>query len=123
MRRDSISKAARTAIRERSDGRCEALRRHKGGIYARCGTTPVEVHHLLTRARGGDILDRVGETYHLIALCPGCHRASDGAQAYAGGLLIEGYVIWNGDRSWPVYIGPDLYLRNRYTDKEGEEQQ
>ena len=85
-----------------------------GTTWSRCWMTPVEVHHMITRARGGAALDRAGETYHLIALCPRCHRASDGGEAYEGGLLIEGSVIWDRARSRPVYTGPDDYLTRKY---------
>lgn len=98
-------------IRERSEGCCEAMVNVRG-IYARCWQGPVEVHHLLTRARGGNLLDEVGETYHLIALCPGCHRRSDGGDAYMNGLLIDGYVNRDGNRIY--YTGSDSYLSQRY---------
>lgn len=114
MRRDSIHWKTRKEIKERSDNMCEAMKRNNNGIYSRCWMYPIEIHHLLTKARGGDLLDKVDETYHLIALCKGCHAASDGGEAYAGGLLIEGYVTWNKIKNRPVYIGPDLYLTQQY---------
>lgn len=69
---------------------------------------------MLTKGRGGDILDVVMEDYHLIALCNRCHASADGGDAYAGDMLIEGYVNWNADRSWPVYDGPDEHLQKKY---------
>lgn len=111
---ESISRQARQVVLTRSGAQCEALVRVYTGTYTRCWKTPVEVHHLLTRGRGGDVLDAVKETYHLAALCPACHRAADGAEAYAGGLLTEGYVLWNSDKTWPVYTGPDDYLSRKY---------
>lgn len=102
-------------VRERADGKCEAMLQLPNGIWARCWKGPIEVHHMLTRARGGAILDRVGEIYHLIALCPDCHRASDGDMAYAGDLLIDGYVTTNKEGR-PVYHGSDSYLRSKYGD-------
>lgn len=100
-------------VKSRSGGQCEAMvlipRRN---IYTRCWKSPVEIHHLLTRARGGAVLDKVGETYHLIALCPDCHRRSDGAEAYMGGLLIDGYAaLVNGKVQ---YTGTDEYLTKKY---------
>lgn len=83
------------------------------GRWTRCGRRPVELHHRLTRARGGLILDAVGETYHLIDLCPWHHKiAHDEGQAFENGLLISGYVT-SGPHG-PVYSGPDPYLNNLY---------
>jgi hypothetical protein len=99
--------------RKRANGHCEAmLWVEKADRWTRCGLGPIEVHHALTKARGGRILDEIGETYHLIALCPRCHRMSDGADAYAGGVLIDGYVSRDGD--WVVYSGSDQYLSEKY---------
>lgn len=95
-----------------SDG-CEAMI-EVNGVWTRCWRQPTESHHMLTRARGGGILDKVGETYHKINLCPWHHRWSDGAQAYDAGLLIDGYVSWNSTRTWPVYTGSNEYLRSKY---------
>lgn len=100
-------------VRERSEGKCEAMVQTKRGIWQRCWKSPVEVHHMITRARGGAILDAANETYHLIALCPDCHRASDGEMAYAGELLIDGYVTTDNLGN-PVYNGSDEYLSKRY---------
>jgi hypothetical protein len=88
-------------------------------IWVRCGRGPVEIHHLLTRARGGDLLDKVCEDYHLIALCRDCHRRSDGLDAYMNGLLIEGYVTWDKAMHCPIYKGPDTYLTERYGEVHG----
>jgi hypothetical protein len=85
---------------------------NKRGIYSRCWTQPVEAHHLLTRARGGAILDSVGEIYHLIHLCRYHHNMSDGSDAYAGGLLIDGYMTTVKGK--PVYNGSDRYLKEKY---------
>lgn len=98
-------------VHERSGYRCEALI-EVNGVFARCWGKPVETHHMLTRARGGAILDAAGEIYHLIDLCPSCHRQADGGEAYAGGLLIDGYMTTVNGR--PAYVGTDEYLRNRY---------
>lgn len=114
MPRESIHWKTRQEIKERSDNMCEAMKSNSKGIYSRCWMYPVEIHHLLTRARGGDVLDQAGETYHLIALCKSCHRASDGGDAYLGGLLIEGYVTWNQSKTKPMYVGPDMYLSQKY---------
>ena len=70
---------------------------------------------MLTKARGGRILDDAGETYHLIALCRQCHQASDGEVAYAGELLIDGYVTTKDGK--PFYQGSDEYLSKRYGGK------
>jgi len=101
-------------VRQRSDGHCEALVYVEagGGVWTRCGQGPVEVHHALTRARGGTILDSIGETHHLIALCRTCHTMADGGDAYMGGVLMDGYVSREGD--WIVYWGTDPYLTEKY---------
>ena len=67
---------------------------------------------MLTRSRGGRVLDEVGETYHLIRLCHKHHAMSDGGAAYEAGLLIDGYAITEGGRV--VYYGTDEYLSNKY---------
>ena len=100
-------------VRERAENQCEAMVSINGGVWARCWKSPVEIHHMLTRARGGSILDNAGEVYHLIALCPACHRMSDGEIAYAGELLIDGYVTTDNEGR-PVYNGSDPYLRRKY---------
>ncbi len=112
-----LTNKMRKKIHERSDSMCEAMVPTTGSVYTRCWAKPIEIHHLLTRARGGNILDRVGETYHLIALCPKHHRMSDGGDAYQGGLLIDGYVTSEGRR--PIYHGSDPQLRQKYPRDKG----
>lgn len=94
-----------------SDG-CEAMVLVYTGAWTRCWRKPTERHHLLTRGRGGRVLDEIGETYHISHLCHIHHRMADGGDAYAGGLLIDGYVVTEGDRV--VYYGTDEYLTARY---------
>jgi hypothetical protein len=108
-----MSDKQRRLIQERSGGMCEALV-SVNNTWSRCWQTPVEIHHMLTRARGGGALDKAGEIYHLVALCPGCHRLSDGAEAYEGGLLLEGSAIWDSTNNKPIYTGPDDYLKRKY---------
>lgn len=108
-----ITRKMRTALYDRSGEMCEAMVATNRGIYTRCWRRPVEIHHLLTRARGGGILDAAGETYHLICLCNEHHAMSDGGDAYAGGLLIDGYVTSN-KRGRPIYHGSDIELSERY---------
>lgn len=109
----AINRAQRDKVMARSDGFCEAMIKIDR-VWTRCWTTPVEIHHLLTRARGGNALDMVDEDYHLIALCHVCHGLSDGEMAYSGNLLIEGYATWNAALQRPVYVGPDKYLTEKY---------
>lgn len=109
----------RDLVRKRANNRCEAMIK-VNGVWTRCFRLGIEVHHMLTRARGGAQLDAMGEIYHLIALCPQHHRAADGEEAYQGGLLIDGYMV-NGK-----YQGTDKYLRSKYgehgeADRGGEE--
>lgn len=80
-------------------------------VWTRCGKSGVEVHHLLTRSRGGRVLDSIMETYHLLALCPNHHRMVDD-MGFESGLLIQGSVTMEG--SEVVYTGPDEYLSDRY---------
>jgi hypothetical protein len=112
-----ISQHQRRIVYERSGAKCEAMILIPGrSVWTRCWMGPVELHHMLTRGRGGGILDSAGETYHLIALCPDCHRRSDGGEAYAGELLIDGYVTTD-NVGLPVYNGSDPYLSEKYKEK------
>ncbi len=100
-------------------GRCEGFIETTtllGPRTIRCPRAAAHSHHMLTRARGGKILDKAGETYHLINLCARCHtHAHDDAEA---DLLIEGYVT-TGPDGRPQYRGPDPYLKAKYPyDKE-----
>lgn len=99
----------REDIKRRSGGRCEVYIGRR-----RCPNKAAHIHHLLTKARGGRNLDEVGETYHLLHTCATCHQACDGAEAYEGGLLIEGHVIWDKLTQMPRYQGPDEYLMVHY---------
>lgn len=93
--------------------RCEALVLIKDK-YIPCGTTPADLHHKLTRARGGKILDQWGETYHQMWLCREHHDyAHDNPEAYEAGLMLRGSVVTNTE-GFPVYTGPDEFLSNRY---------
>jgi hypothetical protein len=80
-------------------------------VWIRCGNRAAEVHHMLTRSRGGKILDAAGEIVHLIHLCKNCHARAHGA----GGrkLMIDGYVTTGPDGS-PVYEGSHPELLERY---------
>lgn len=96
---------------------CEALVaiNHPMGreLYSPCGTRPAELHHKLTRARGGLILDAVGESYHQMYLCRVHHGvAHDEGHAFENGLLIAGSVTTENGR--PVYVGSDEYLSEKY---------
>jgi hypothetical protein len=78
-------------------------------VYTRCFRSPVEVHHMLTRARGGLILDAMGEIAHLIALCPQHHKVAHSAGGHEAGLMMNGYVTTAADGS-VVYDGSDPRL-------------
>ena len=81
--------------------------------WTRCGRRPTELHHRLTRARGGTILDKAGETYHLINLCHEHHMmAHDQGSAFENGLLLDGSVV-SGPEG-PIYTGTDPYLSAKY---------
>lgn len=98
-------------VLERSWSRCEAMVK-VGEAWTRCFRAPVEVHHALTRSRGGKILDAHGETAHLLALCPQHHRAAHAPGGHESGLMIDGYVT-TGEDGVPVYEGSDRRL-SRY---------
>lgn len=100
-------------ITTRSGGSCEA-EVWTAGVWVRCNAPATDVHHMLTKARGGRNLDRVGEMYHLIHLCRTCHAQCDGASAYEGGMLIDGSCSWDKLKERPVYQGADLYLMRKY---------
>jgi hypothetical protein len=101
--------------------RCEALvsqqktgRKYYEVMFVPCGAENAELHHKLTRGRGGHVLDKAGETYHHIRLCRDHHAmAHDQDNAFANGLLIAGYVI-TGPNGSPLYTGPDEYLTEKY---------
>src|SRR3954469_23540289 len=83
-------------------------------MYVACGAEDAHLHHKLTRARGGLILDEAGETYHHLRLCAEHHGvAHDTDSAYENGLLIHGYVV-TGTDGRPLYTGPDAYLTEHY---------
>ena len=112
---ESTSEKQRQHILARSGRRCEAeIHVGKLDVWTRCFASPVEVHHALTRARGGDVLDRAGETMHLLALCLRHHRKAHEPGGYQAGLMIEGYVTIDHATNRPVYSGPDAYLREAY---------
>jgi hypothetical protein len=94
--------------------RCEALLMTTTGRYTPCGMEDADLHHKLTRARGGLILDEAKEDYHRMYLCREHHDvAHDTGTAYEAGLLIHGYVITGVDGR-PLYTGPDEYLTEKY---------
>lgn len=101
--------------------RCEAMvaqqkkgRKYYEVMFVACGKDGADLHHKVTRARGGLILDKAGETYHQMYLCREHHDlAHDTDTAFHNGLLIHGYVITGVDGR-PMYTGPDEYLTERY---------
>jgi hypothetical protein len=100
--------------------RCEAMvlikgmnRRTDKGMYVMCGKENAHLHHKVTRARGGLLLDAVFETYHTMWLCDGHHADAHDQPAFDNGLLIRGYVV-SGPDGRPVYTGPDEYLKEHY---------
>ena len=99
----------RKFVYERSGRLCEAFIEEDGFAYRCDKPANGGIHHMLTKARGGEHLDRFTH-YHLIHLCSECHRASDGAEAYEGGLLIEGRVEVDRLTGKPIYVGPDEFL-------------
>jgi hypothetical protein len=106
---------SRSLIIKRSGNRCEAMVRmplnQQRVVWARCYRSPVEVHHMLTRARGGRILDAKGETAHLLALCAKHHREAHSDGGDIVGLMMNGYITTAQDGSI-VYEGTDPRLRH-----------
>lgn len=92
--------------------RCEALV-ETNGKYVPCGAPDAQLHHKLTRARGGLILDKAGETYHHLRLCAEHHAIAHDQPAFDNGLLIRGFVK-SDTRGHPIYSGPDEYLKEKY---------
>lgn len=66
---------------------------------------------MLTRSRGGALLDTAGETAHHLALCRGHHRLVDDYGSESG-LMIDGSAYRDG--LYLVYVGPDEYLTKTY---------
>lgn len=101
-------------VKLRSHDRCEAMvMPNHAHVWMRCFSRPIEVHHMLTRSRGGKLLDAVGETMHLIALCPKHHRVAHAPGGHEVGLMIDGYVT-RGPDGRPVYQGSHDGLRDKY---------
>jgi hypothetical protein len=103
-------------VQARAEGRCEAMvlpQRHHH--YIRCPSWGHDVHHMLPRSRGGVILDRYGEIYHLVFLCRIHHEAAHGDrhEANVGQLFIDGSVLTGPDGK-PHYVGTDAVLLERY---------
>lgn len=115
MTQKSTSEKQRLLVIRRCDGCCEA-EVEVNGTWTRCFRKGVEVHHMLTRARGGDLLDRTGEDYHLAGLCPQHHRAAHSAGGREA-LLIDGSVVLDSATGRIIYIGPDEYLAKLYGDQ------
>jgi hypothetical protein len=113
---NSLVPTPRDLVIQRSGGRCEAMVRVWTGtkyLWTRCFREPVDVHHRLTRARGGHLLDELGEIYHLMALCRQHHsHDADGRYAHESGLLIDGQMFYAGGTYW--YEGSDTYLKDNY---------
>ena len=109
-----LSHKQRSLLFARSDGFCEAMvLTVYNHVWTRCWGKPIEYHHLLTKARGGRLLDEVNEIYHLVGLCHQHHAGADGKPAYEAGLLIDGYVQRN-NRGRPTYTGTNAYLKEHY---------
>lgn len=107
-----MSTSRREAV-VRADAACEAMV-PVGGKFTRCGVRSVDVHHRLPRRRGGSLLDRELEIYHLVCLCRPHHEWTHRRPNLATelGLFIEGEAVRNG--TYIIYTGPDEYLLNKY---------
>ena len=103
-----MDKGAIEAIIERSRQMCEAMVELPNGVWVRCGKRPVQIHHMLKRSRGGQLLDP-HTIYHLVAVCPRHHQYAE-TSGEETGLLIDGYVITDKHTGRPVYSGSDEML-------------
>lgn len=65
----AIPKKIRLAVIERAWYRCEAVWSDKEGRQVRCSQKGVDLHHLLSRAQGGQ-----HTTDNLILFCRPCHQ-------------------------------------------------
>jgi hypothetical protein len=99
-------------VRMRAERRCEAMIR-RGRVWERCTAEGTDVHHMLSRSRGGLLLDEARETYHLVCVCREHHRYAHAHPQSPGGLTLPGYVR-SGPDGRPVYVGPDEFLKGRY---------
>ena len=70
-----------------------------------CTMTPTDVHEILTRGRGGDILD----PDNCLALCRSCHHWITINPAWAA---TNGFVV-----SWSVTVDADLAAAKRARDQ------
>lgn len=111
---ESTSRRQHAVVVYRCSNRCEAEVKVMG-VWTRCFRLGVQVHHMLTRSRGGDLLDRAGEDYHLAGLCWKCHGAAHAAGGTDSGMLIDGYVLLDGNGG-AVYRGSDKYLLATYVE-------
>lgn len=107
----------RKRVESRSAGLCEVIYQIEepsgATTYKRCAKPASDIHHMLTRARGGQLLDAAGEIYHLLHVCRPCHQACDEPEAFDSGLMIDGHV-YSDQFGTPVYVGPDAYLSLHY---------
>lgn len=117
--RAAASSDVRLKTFKRDRWRCQAEWLGEGGPVG-CVAVATDLHHMLSRSRGGTLLDMVRETYHLVALCHTCHmrvhqsgdparRASDHVM-----LTIDGSVLTDRMTGRPSYTGTDSTLRERY---------
>lgn len=107
-----MDETLRQVVKERSQGRCEA-EVLVGDVWMRCTAQATDIHHLLPRSRGGNVLDQYGETCHLLHLCRRDHGVAHARQS-ADGMMIDGSVVWNRDRTKPLYRGTDPELTRKY---------
>lgn len=108
------------AVIDRSEGMCEAMVLVNGSVWTRCGKRNGQIHHMLKRGRGGELLDDVKETYHLMVLCQRHHMYAEESGEDTG-MLIDGYVV-SGVDGRPVYTGSDRYLTEVYGRDDGQGQ-
>ena len=107
--------------RRRAEGQCEVLIQF-GYQWNRCPGFADDVHHMLPRSRGGLILDKAHEEYHLVVLCRVHHQQihENPHDAEVRSLTIEGRVMTDKLTGRPRYIGPDRYLSRKYGDEPEE---
>jgi hypothetical protein len=85
-----------------------------GFLCARCGGKAESVHHRLKKSRGGRLIE---DSFNLVPLCgsgtTGCHGEVE--RLNEAPWVVRGYVVTDKATGRPVYTGPDLEYRARYS--------
>jgi 5-methylcytosine-specific restriction endonuclease McrA len=109
-----VNAQVRKQVKERSGGFCEGYWLPPlSSTWTRCTSRSVQVHHKITRARGGELLD-TWTIYHLADLCVRCHITAHRPVGLKLRLMLPGSVLTNKVTGKPVYTGSDPYLSSHF---------